>query len=177
MKIRDAIESDAQGIMEIYNDAVINTTAIWNDVTVDVENRRNWMRERQRLGYPVLVAVDDDGQVRGYASFGDWRTFDGYRHTVEHSVYVRQSARRSGTASALLSALVPRARALGKHVMVGAIEAGNQASIGLHLKLGFERAGTMTEVGTKFGRWLDLAWLQLKLDDLAPGARRPESGT
>lgn len=131
MKIRDAIESDAQGIMEIYNDAVLNTTAIWNDVTVDVENRRNWMRERQRLGYPVLVAVDDAGLVLGYASFGDLRAFDGYRHTVEHSVYVLKSARRSGTASALLTVLIARARALGKHVMVGAIEAGNQASIGL----------------------------------------------
>ena len=172
MKIRDAIESDAQGIMEIYNDAVLNTTAIWNDVTVDVENRRNWMRERQRLGYPVLVAVDDAGLVLGYASFGDLRAFDGYRHTVEHSVYVLKSARRSGTASALLTVLIARARALGKHVMVGAIEAGNQASIGLHLKMGFERVGTMAEVGTKFGRWLDLAWLQLKLNDLAPGAQR-----
>lgn len=172
MKIRDAIEADAQGIMEIYNDAVRNTTAIWNDVTVDVENRRAWMRERQGLGYPVLVAVDDAGCVLGYASFGDWRAFDGYRHTVEHSVYVHQSARRAGTGLALLAALVPRARSLGKHVMVGAIEAGNEASIALHLKLGFERSGNMKEVGTKFGRWLDLAFLQLRLDELPPGVDR-----
>ena len=172
MKIRDASEADAQGIMEIYNDAVLNTTAIWNDVTVDAENRRQWMRERQRLGYPVLVAVDDAGRVLGYASFGDLRAFDGYRHTVEHSVYVDQSVRRSGTATALLAELIARARALGKHVMVGAIEAGNQASIALHLRMGFERTGMLKEVGTKFGRWLDLAWLQLKLDDRDPGAGR-----
>ena len=172
MKIRDAIEADAPSIMEIYNDAVINTTAIWNDVTVTVENRVHWMRERQRLGYPVLVAVDDSDRLLGYASFGDFRAFDGYRHTVEHSVYVHQSARQSGIAYALMVALIARARALGKHVMVGAIEAGNAASIALHLKMGFEHCGNMKEVGTKFGRWLDLALLQLKLDDHAPGEGR-----
>ena len=172
MNIRDAVEADAQRIMEIYNDAVLNTTAIWNEVTVDVENRRHWMRERQRLGYPVLVAVDSSDRVLGYASFGDFRAFDGYRHTIEHSVYVHQSARRSGIACALLAGLIARARALGKHVMVGAIEAGNEASIALHLKVGFEHCGNMKEVGTKFGRWLDLALLQLRLDDRAPGDGR-----
>jgi len=130
------------------------------------------MRERQRLGYPVLVAVDGLDHAHGYASFGDFRAFDGYRHTIEHSVYVHQSARRSGIASALMAALIARARALGKHVMVGAIEAGNEASIALHLKMGFEHCGNMKEVGTKFDRWLDLALLQLKLDDQAPGAGR-----
>lgn len=172
MKIRDAIEADAQSIMGIYNDAVLNTTAIWNEVTVDVDNRRHWMRERHRLGYPVLVAVDGSDRVLGYASFGDFRAFDGYRHTVEHSVYVHQSARRAGIACALMVALIARARGLGKHVMVGAIEAGNGASIALHLKMGFEHCGSMKEVGTKFGRWLDLALLQLKLDDRAPAAGR-----
>ena len=172
MKIRDANEADAHSIMEIYNDAVVNTTAIWNEVTVDVDNRMRWMRERQRMGYPVLVAVDGLDRVLGYASFGDFRAFDGYRHTVEHSVYVHPSARRSGIACALMAALVSRARALGKHVMVGAIEAGNAASIALHLKVGFEHCGNMKEVGTKFGRWLDLALLQLKLDDQAADSGR-----
>ena len=172
MKIREAVEADAQSIMAIYNDAVRNTTAIWNEVAVDVENRRHWMRERQRLGYPVLVAEDGLGHVLGYARFGDFRAFDGYRYTIEHSVYVQQSSRRSGIASALMAALIVRARALGKHVMVGAIEAGNAASIALHLKMGFEHCGNMKEVGTKFGRWLDLALLQLRLDDRAPDAGR-----
>lgn len=173
MKIRDAHDADAPGIAHIYNDAVRNTTAIWNEVIVDADNRLAWMRERCRLGYPVLVAVDAHERVIGYASFGDWRAFDGYRHTVEHSVYVDQSARRAGVGRALLAALIVRARSLGKHVMVGAIEAGNEASIALHLKLGFERSGHMKEVGTKFGRWLDLAFLQLRLDDLAPDTNRP----
>lgn len=165
MQIRDAIDADAPAIAAIYNDAVVNTTAIWNEVQVDAANRAGWMTDRRRLGYPVLVAVDDDGTVVGYASFGDWRAFDGYRHTVEHSVYVRADRRGGGIGKALMQALIGRARDIGKHVMVAAIEAGNKGSIALHEALGFQRTGLMPQVGMKFGRWLDLAFLQLILDD------------
>lgn len=165
MQIRDAVDADAPAIAAIYNDAVVNTTAIWNEVQVDTANRVGWMADRQRLGYPVLVAVDGDGTVLGYASFGDWRAFDGYRHTVEHSVYVRADRRGGGIGKALMQALIGRARDIGKHVMVAAIEAGNQGSIALHEALGFRRTGLMPQVGMKFGRWLDLAFLQLILDD------------
>ncbi|OYQ35633.1 GNAT family N-acetyltransferase [Niveispirillum lacus] len=172
MLIRDAVDSDAAAIAAIYNDAVVNTTAIWNEVTVTADNRAAWMADRRRMGYPVLVAVDDREQsVIGYASFGDWRAFDGYRQTVEHSVYVRHDRRGGGIGRALLLALVDRARGIGKHVMVAAIEAGNRSSIALHEKLGFQRTGLMPQVGMKFGRWLDLAFLQLILDDRpTPGA-------
>lgn len=165
MQIRDAVTADAEGIMAIYNDAVAHTTAIWNDVLVDAANRRQWIADRQSAGFPVLVAVDADGHVLGYASFGPWRAFDGYRHTVEHSVYVHQGRRGSGIGRGLMQALIERARASGKHVMVAAIEAGNTGSIALHRQLGFEQTGLMPQVGTKFGRWLDLAFLQLRLDE------------
>ena len=165
MHIRDAEDHDLSAIAAIYNDAVRHTTAIWNDSPVDVENRRQWWADRQRLGYPVLVAVDPAEAVVGYASFGDWRAFDGYRHTVEHSVYVRADQRGGGLGKALMQGLIDRARAMGKHVMVAGIEAGNTASIRLHERLGFEQVGLLPQVGTKFGRWLDLAFLQLRLDD------------
>lgn len=164
MQVRDAAASDIDAIVAIYNDAVLNTTAIWNEKTVDAANRAAWLAERQRAGYPVLVAIDADGAVAGYASFGDWRAFDGYRHTIEHSVYVRQDRRGEGIGKTLMGELIERARAIGKHVMVAAIEAGNSGSIELHKKLGFEEVGLLPEVGTKFGRWLDLAFLQLKID-------------
>ena len=93
MQVLDADITHIDGIVAIYNDAVENTTAIWNEKTVDAANRSAWLAERQRVGYPVLVAIDAEGGVAGYASFGDWRAFDGYRHTVEHSVYVRQDCR------------------------------------------------------------------------------------
>jgi len=164
MQVRDADTTHIDGIVAIYNDAVENTTAIWNEKTVDAANRSAWLAERQRVGYPVLVAVDAQGGVAGYASFGDWRAFDGYRHTVEHSVYVRQDCRGAGIGKALMVALIERARGIGKHVLVAAIEAGNTGSIELHKKLGFEQVGLMSEVGTKFGVWLDLVFLQLKVD-------------
>ncbi len=161
--IRDAREEDMAAVMEIYNDAVANTTAIWNDALVDLDNRLEWFRNRRERGFPVVVA-ELNGEVVGYASYGDWRAFDGYRHTVEHSVYVDQNRRGAGIGKALMLALIERARAAGKHVMVAGIEAGNAASIQLHRQLGFVEVGLLREVGTKFGRWLDLAFLQLQLD-------------
>ncbi|WP_425073847.1 N-acetyltransferase family protein [Sagittula sp. S175] len=164
MQIRDAVESDLPAILTIYNDAVLQTTAIWNDTPVDLDNRRAWLADRRRAGYPVLVATEGE-TVLGYASFGDWRAFDGYRHTVEHSVYVAAEGRGKGIGRALMQALIPRARALGKHTMVAGIEAGNTASIRLHETLGFRQVGLLPQVGCKFGQWLDLAFLQLTLDD------------
>jgi L-amino acid N-acyltransferase len=165
--VRAASESDLPVILEIYNDAVLNTTAIWNETLVDLDNRRAWLQDRQSKGFPVLVSVTDKGQVTGYASFGDWRAFDGYRHTVEHSVYVHKTARGGGIGKGLMLALIENARELGKHVMVAGIESGNEASIGLHEKLGFRAVGHMPEVGTKFGKWLDLTFMQIVLDKAA----------
>ena len=164
MHIRDAHAGDIEAVTAIYNDAVSNTLAIWNERTVDAANRAAWLADRQRAGYPVLVAIDAQGTVAGYASFGDWRPFEGFRHTVEHSVYVRADRRGGGVGKALMGELIVRARGLGKHVMVAGIEAGNAASIALHKQLGFEEVGLMRQVGTKFGAWLDLAFLQLQLD-------------
>jgi phosphinothricin acetyltransferase len=167
MDIRDAADPDLPGILAIYNDAVQTTTAIWNERTVDLDDRRAWHAARLAQGYPVLVAADG-AHVLGYATFGDWRAWDGYRHTVEHSVYVRADARGKGVASALLPVLIERARGAGKHVMIAGIEASNAPSIRLHEKLGFHPAGRLDEVGVKFGRWLDLLFMRLALDDRAP---------
>lgn len=165
--LRDAVAQDAGAIAAIYNHAVAHTTAIWNEVEVDAPNRRDWMTGKDERGEPVLVAQDADGAVVGYASYGAWRAFDGYRHTVEHSVYVQPDQQGRGIGRLLLVALIDRARADGKHVMVAAIEAGNAGSIALHQRLGFAETGRMPEVGMKFGRWLDLVFLQLRLDGRA----------
>jgi L-amino acid N-acyltransferase len=166
--IRDAVEADLQAICDIYNDAVANTTAIWNETLVDVANRAAWLNARNAAGFPVIVALSDEGEVVGYASFGEWRAFDGYRHTVEHSVYIRQDQRGGGIGRALMVELIERAEALGKHVMIAGIESSNLASIRLHERLGFEQTGHMKEVGTKFGRWLDLTFMQLILRTGSP---------
>ena len=163
MLIRDATPDDAAAIAAIYNEAVRTSTAILMEGEVGVENRVQWMAARQALGYPVLVA-EAGGAVLGYAAFGDWRPFDGFRGTVENSVYVAPQARGRGVALALLAALIPRARDCGKHVIVAAITSENAASLRLHEKLGFVETARMPQVGQKFGRWLDLVFLQLRLD-------------
>lgn len=162
MIIRDAHDTDLPALRDIFNDAVRNTTAIWMDNEVDLANRQAWLAARAQQGYPILVA-EDSGEVLGYASFGDWRPFDGFCHTVEHSVYVRADQRGRGLGPQLLAALIERARACDKHVMVAAIESGNTASIRLHQRLGFVVTGQMPQVGRKFGRWLDLTFMQLIL--------------
>ncbi|KAB0566021.1 N-acetyltransferase family protein [Pseudomonas sp. R11F] len=168
--IRDATEQDLPAIRDIYNDAVRNTTAIWNEQPVDLANRLAWFSARQAQGYPVLVSTENN-EVTGYASFGDWRPFEGFRYSVEHSVYVRSDQRGKGVGPRLMEALIERARACGKHVMVAAIESGNQASIRLHERQGFITTGQMPRVGIKFGRWLDLTFMQLALN---PGAEPPQ---
>lgn len=163
MKIQDAIATDLPAILAIYNDAVENTTAIWNETLVDLSNRQAWFAERSAAGFPVLVAHDAAGMVVGYASYGTWRAIEGFRHTVEHSVYVRSDQRGQGLGPQLMQALIKRAQAAGLHVMVAAIESGNSASIRLHERLGFVTSGQMPQVGRKFGRWLDLTFMQLML--------------
>jgi L-amino acid N-acyltransferase len=168
MPLRDARpEDDAAAIAEIYNDAVLHTRAIWNDTTVDAADRAAWVRGRQKVGYPVIVAVDDEDRVIGYASFGDWRAFEGFRHTVEHSVYIHPDQRRGGLGRTLMLELIDRARQAGKHVMIAGVEARNTGSIRLHEQLGFLHGGTLPQVGIKFGEWLDLTFLQLRLDERA----------
>ncbi|PZM17127.1 GNAT family N-acetyltransferase [Rhizobium tubonense] len=161
--LRDATEADMAEVRDIYNHAVEHTTAIWNETLVDVANRLEWLRARKARGFPVVIA-EKDGKVAGYASYGDWRAFDGYRHTVEHSVYVDKDCRGLGIGEGLMRELILRASKADIHVMIAGIEAENAASIRLHEKLGFRIAGTFSEVGIKFGRWLDLTCMELRIE-------------
>jgi L-amino acid N-acyltransferase YncA len=165
VQIRDAAIVDLESITEIHNHAIVHTTAIWHEDQVDVDSRAVWLAERTRDGFPVIVATDDDDSVLGYASFGHWRTYSGYRHTVEHSVYVREGQRGRGIGRTLMTALLDRAHAQGVHVMIAAVESENLGSVVLHEKLGFVEVGRLPQVGAKFGRWLDLTLLQLTLDE------------
>lgn len=163
INIRAASDADIPAITAIYNDAVANTVAVWNDDIVDEENRRSWLQGYQVPGTCALVAEDGAGALLGYATYGEFRHYDGFRHTVENSIYVDGTRRAGGVGTALMQALIEHARDNGKHVMVAAIEGGNTASIRLHAKVGFEECGTVRQVGTKFGRWLDMTLMQLML--------------
>ena len=157
--IRAATEADIPAIVAIYNQVIATSTAIYSDTPVDAENRAKWMADRTRQDYPVLVSEDASG-VTGLAAFGDFRSFPGYRFTVEHSVHVRDDQRGKGLGSALVVALFAPAIALGKHVMIGAIDAENPGSIRFHERLGFVETGRMPEVGYKFGAFRTLVFMQ-----------------
>lgn len=167
MLIRDAAEADLPAILAIHNDAVLHSTAIWSVHPVDLANRAAVLAERRQKGYAFLVATDEDGALLGYATFGDFRPHDGFFRTVEHSIYVDAAHRRKGVARALMPRLIEAARTIGKHAMVGGIDATNGSSIALHDAFGFERVGLLPQVGFKFGRYLDLLFMQKILDEAA----------
>lgn len=157
--IRDARTDDLPRILAITNEAIVNTTSVFSLSTTTLQARRLWMRERQASRFPVLVA-EVDGIVQGFGSFGTFRAWEGFRHTVEHSLYVDPSAQGRGLGTAILDALIKQARALGLHVMVGGIEAKNTRSLALHGRAGFTESARLEQVGRKFDRWLDLVFVQ-----------------
>ena len=158
MSVRDATFADLPRILAITNQAITDTTALWTITPATLETRGAWMSDRLAAGLPVLVA-EADGEVVGFGSFGPFRPFDGYLHTVEHSLYVDPAWQGRGLGRALLATLVARAEAMGRHAMVAGIEAGNTASIRLHERAGFVASGTLPQVGRKFERWLDLTFM------------------
>lgn len=157
--IRHASPDDLPGILAIYNDAVLNTTAIWNETVVDLDDRRRWYDARIAGGYPVLVAVDG-ATVLGYATCGPFRAFEGFRRTAELSIYVAPGQRGRRIGDRLLGALVDESRDRGLHVLVAGIEAENLLSLKLHARHAFYECARMREVGNKFNRWLDLVFMQ-----------------
>lgn len=162
VRIEAAGESDLAAIAAIYNEVLATSTAIFSHLPTTLAERREWWAARRQQGYPVLVARDASG-VAGFASFGDFRAGPGYRFTVEHTVHVRADARGHGAGTALLTALLARAAALGKHVMIGGVDASNAASIRFHERLGFVQTALLQEVGHKFDRWLDLVFMQRRI--------------
>jgi L-amino acid N-acyltransferase YncA len=162
MEITNAVESDLQRINEIYNEVLLTSTAIFSDHSSTIEERVEWWKGRVGQDYPVLVAKDE-GAVLGFATFGDFRSWPGYRFTVEGTIHIDSSVRRQGVGAALLKVLIERAKAAGKHVMVAGVDSANVASLKFLERFGFERVGHLREVGYKFDRFLDLIFLQCSL--------------
>jgi phosphinothricin acetyltransferase len=164
MIVRDAREEDLPAILAIHNDAILNSLAIWQYEAVSLANRAAWLAERREKGFPVLVA-ERDGVLAGYASYGGFRFGVGYDGTVEDSIYVRKDMRGQGVARPLMQALIARARAERRHVMVAAVGLPNDPSLALHRAFGFVDVGVLRGIGVKNGRRLDLALLQKTLDE------------
>lgn len=168
MVIRSANSPDLQSILNIYNDAIINTTAVYDYTPHTMEMRQKWFDDKMEKGIPVLVA-DVNGAVVGFTSYGAFRAWPAYKYTIEHSIYVHRDFRNRGIARKLLAELIEVVKPKDIHTIIAGIDADNAASIHLHKQLGFEDAGHFKEVGYKFGKWLNLRFLQLILkNDLHP---------
>ncbi len=163
VKIRAATRDDLSAILEIYNEAVLNTTASYDYVPRTLEHRTRWFEDHMKHNYPVFVAVDSGDRVLGWSSLSRFHDRMGYRFTSENSIYVAADQRGRGVGKLLMPPLIESARHLGFHAIIGVIDAANEASVRLHSTFGFERVGLFKEVGFKFGRWLDVAYMQLLL--------------
>ena len=157
-------ERHAHAILEILNEAIVNSTALYDYVPRPPEAMAAWFATKRAHGFPVIGAVNAEGTLMGFASWGQFRAFPAYKYTVEHSVYVHHQHRGHGLGQALMQELIRRARTAGVHALVGCIDASNAGSIALHERLGFHHAGTFKQVGFKFGRWLDAAFYLRLLD-------------
>ena len=168
IQVRLAGEHDLPAILVIYNDAIANTTAIFHYRAHTLEMRREWFEQKRAAGHPIFVAVTD-GDVLGFATYGPFRAWPAYKYTIEHSVYTAPSSRRRGVARALMQVVLEHAERQEYHAVIAGIVADNDASLRLHESLGFVEVAHFREVGFKFGRWLDLKFLQL----LLPTPSRP----
>lgn len=155
--LRPARSSDLRALADLVNYEIRHGTATWTEKPRSEEYMARWVVERTGSGFPVLVAEKD--HVVGVASYSHFRSGEGYRHTIEHTVYVAPDHRREGIATALLERLIKHAASDGYHRMIGCISGDQDASIRLHSDLGFYEAGRFKEIGRKFDRWLDLVMM------------------
>jgi L-amino acid N-acyltransferase YncA len=160
--VRTAQPADIPGILEIYNDAILNTTAVYTYDPLTTEMLQQWYQDKQTKQLPIFVA-EIGNKIAGFASYGPFRPWPAYKYSVEHSIYVNKDFRRQGIAKKLLSTLIEKAEANGLHTIVAGIDSENSVSISLHKEFGFLETGTLSQVGYKFGRWLDLQFMQLIL--------------
>jgi L-amino acid N-acyltransferase YncA len=157
-------ETHALLILDILNEAIVNSTALYDYKPRSPESMVAWFKAKEAGAFPVVGLESNTGELLAFASYGTFRAWPAYKYTVEHSVYVHHAHRGKGYGITLMRELVARAQAQGLHVLVGGIDVTNAASIALHTKLGFTHAGTIRQAAFKFGRWLDLAFYQLVLE-------------
>jgi phosphinothricin acetyltransferase len=160
--IREAVEKDLMDILEIYNDAILNTTAIYAYKPHTLDDRKQWYEKKKEDGHPLLVFEQND-KVIAFATYGSFRSYPAFKYTIEHSVYVHKDYRNLGVGKKLLKELIDIANRDEYATMVACIDSLNENSIKIHEKFGFKYSGTVTKAGFKFGKWLDLAFYQLDL--------------
>ena len=162
-RIRQCTEKQLPEILEIFNEAILHSTALYDYKPRTMENMQTWYTAKQQGNYPIIGIFDFDDTLLGFASFGSFRNWPAYKYSVEHSIYIRSDRRGNGLGKILLREIIKSAEEQDYHVMIGGIDASNTTSIHLHEKEGFVWSGTIKQAGYKFGKWLDLSFYQLIL--------------
>ena len=154
----------AEAILDIFNEAIVNSTALYDYHPRQPESMVSWFKTKETGNFPVIGAIDESDRLLGFASYGTFRNWPAYKYSIEHSVYIHPDHRRQGIGFALMQQLIIAATEQQYHTMIGGIDMKNTSSIALHQKLGFSHTGTIQNAGFKFGRWLDLGFYQLLLE-------------
>ncbi len=157
-------DAHAGPILSIFNEAIENTTALYDYKPRAPESMIEWFKTKEIGYFPIIGAASDSGELMGLASYGTFRAWPAYKYSVEHSVYVHKDHRGKGLGIALMKRLIKVAKEQQYHVMLGGIDATNSSSIALHNKLGFVHSGTINHAAFKFGKWCDLSFYQLILE-------------
>lgn len=164
MKIIKCTPEYASQILDIFNDAILNSTALYDYKPWTMDTMKVWFETKAQHNFPVIGIVDDEGVLMGFGSYGQFRMRPAYKYTVENSLYVHRDHRGKGLGKILLNEIISHATSQNFHSIIAVIDASNEISLDLHRKAGFTQVGVFREVGYKFGRWLDAAFLQLNLE-------------
>jgi phosphinothricin acetyltransferase len=165
IRVRPAQREDCSGILGIYNDAVLTTTATYDYEPRSLAHRQAWFDDHQKIGFPIFVALGSDGRIVGWSALNRYHDRMGYRFTAENSIYIAADFRGQGIGRRLLEPLIESAKKIGVHAIIAAIDGANEASLRLHARYGFEKVGHFKRVGYKFDRWLDVVYLELLLPE------------
>lgn len=156
--VRDATVHDLDAINSIYNHFVHHSTCTYQEEPTSLDERAKWFAHHDAQ-HPVVV-VELGSRVVGWGSFSAYHARSAYRFTVENSVYVDHTRHKQGIGSAILGDLLARSAALGHHAIIAGIDSEQAGSIALHAKFGFQKVAHLRQVGFKFGRWLDVIYMQ-----------------
>jgi phosphinothricin acetyltransferase len=156
-------ERHAKPILAIFNDAILNSTVVYDYKPRTMESMAAWFEAKRKGNYPIIGLENEAGELMGFSSFGTFRVFPAYKYTVEHSVYVEARFRGQGLGKRLLREIIDAAQKQNYHTLIGVIDSANTVSASLHVAFGFKLCGTIPEVAFKFGGWLDVLFYQLIL--------------
>jgi len=162
-QIKPFTKAQLPEILEIFNDAILNSTCMYEYKPRTLEDMIKWYDDKVKGNYPLIGLFDKQGTLLGFGTYGPFRVRPAYKYTIEHSVYIRADMRGKGYGKILLKEIIECAIREDYHTIVAGIDADNKISIILHEKSGFEFAGTIKQAGFKFNRWLDLSFYQLIL--------------